>query len=184
MFEGWSEFYIMIGGASAGLIGLLFVVVTLSAANEADDHSDDLLRGHSVYATPTFFHLAVVMLTSATALAPGLPAPFYGIVIFVCGLAGLCYSAWVMMQFKSLDPPPGFEGADLWLYGVGPALIYLGFLLVGGAVAFKSSLAAHFFSLAIMCLLMMAVNNAWDLATWLAHPARKVRRRMKSKKKT
>lgn len=72
MFEKWSDFYVMTGGASAALIGLLFIVVTLSAASEAANEQVDLTRGHSVYASPAVFHLGVVLFVSALGLAPDL----------------------------------------------------------------------------------------------------------------
>ena len=31
MFQGWDNYFFMLGSAGAGLIGLLFVVVTLTA---------------------------------------------------------------------------------------------------------------------------------------------------------
>ncbi len=118
MFEKWSEFYITIGGSAVGLIGLLFVVVSLSAASEAATGKDDLTRGHSVYASPTVFHLGVVLVLSATALTPDLHSVLRGIAFFACGIYGLLYVGWVIRQFRSNNQPPGFEKADLWLYGL------------------------------------------------------------------
>ncbi len=176
MFEKWSEFYITIGGSAVGLIGLLFVVVTLSAASEAAREREGLDRGHAVYASPTVFHLGVVLLVSVTALAPDLPRLLCGIVFFACAVAGLIYTQWVIRQFRSAVSPPGFEPSDLWFYGVVPQLIYGGFLIVAAMVALQTRLAAHFLSLAAICLLLTAIFNAWDLAGWLAHPARKQKR--------
>jgi hypothetical protein len=36
MFEGWSEYFFMIGSSAAALIGLMFVVVTLTAGHQSD----------------------------------------------------------------------------------------------------------------------------------------------------
>ncbi len=174
MFERWSDFYTMIGGSSTGLIGLLFIVVTLSAASEAANHrNDDLTRGHSVYASPTVFHLGIVLLISASALAPTLPEVFFGLVLLMCGLVGLVYVGWVMKQFRSETGPPGFEKIDLWRYGVVPGCIYAALVVVSVLVMQGSPLAARSLSLTTICLLLIAVNNSWDLAGRLAHPARK-----------
>ena len=48
MFRGWDNYYFMIGSAGAGLIGLLFVVVTLTQGIDRDR----ALRGASLYMTP------------------------------------------------------------------------------------------------------------------------------------
>ena len=45
MFEGWSEFYILVGAADGALIGLLFVVTTLSASMHLG--AETLSRGRS-----------------------------------------------------------------------------------------------------------------------------------------
>ncbi|MEJ0050118.1 MAG: hypothetical protein WDN02_02690 [Methylovirgula sp.] len=170
MFEGWSDFYVMIGGAAAALIGLLFIVATLSA----DKDIENPLRGYSVYATPTVFHLAVVLIISAMAVAPHLPRLIVAIIAAGCGIIGLIYSGWVTRQFISEDPPPGFVAADLWLYGVLPITMYLGFEIVAALVAVPMDVAPYLFALATIGLLLIAINNAWDLASWLSHPTKKI----------
>ena len=69
MFEGWSDFYLLVASAAGALIGLLFVVVTLTAGREAQSTE----RGASLYMTPIVFHLATVLLGGAVAMAPGMP---------------------------------------------------------------------------------------------------------------
>ncbi len=91
----------MIGGAAAALIGLLFIVATLSADKDIQDPA----RGYSVYATPTV--LGVVLLLSATAVAPHLPPSLVAVITGIAGVAGLFYVGWVIRQFLIGDPPPG-----------------------------------------------------------------------------
>jgi hypothetical protein len=68
VFEGWNDFFFMIGSAGAGLIRLLFVVVTLTSGFERSQ----ALRGAKLYMTPTAPHFAVVLSIGAVAVAPGL----------------------------------------------------------------------------------------------------------------
>src|ERR1700740_3153229 len=49
VFQGWDNFYFMVGSAAAGLIGLLFVVVTLTAGFDRDQAQ----RGQALYMNPT-----------------------------------------------------------------------------------------------------------------------------------
>jgi hypothetical protein len=169
MFEGWSDYYVMIGGAAAALIGLLFIVATLSA----DKDVENPIRGYSVYATPTVFHLGIVLLLSATAVAPHLPPALVAVVAGGAGIAGLAYTAWVIRQFTPQDPPPGFVQADLWLYGVLPGGMYLALAIAAELIGLQSQLAPFALALAVIGLLLIAINNAWDLASWLSHPALK-----------
>ena len=66
MFEHWDSFFLMIGSAAGALIGLLFIVATLTAGFEREQSQ----RGARLYLTPTVFHFAVVMVVGAIALAP------------------------------------------------------------------------------------------------------------------
>ena len=69
--KGWDNFYYLIGSAAGGLIGLMFVVVTLTAGRDRST----MLRAADLYLTPTVVHFAVVLTTSAVALIPDIAAP-------------------------------------------------------------------------------------------------------------
>ncbi len=69
MFEGWDNYYIIVGPSAGALIGLMFVVVTLTA----DSEPRGMERGSAVYITPIVFHFAVVLVLSAMTAVPGLP---------------------------------------------------------------------------------------------------------------
>ncbi len=66
MLQGWDNFYFMMGSSSAGLVGLLFVIVTLTAGVERSR----AMRGARLYMTPTAVHFCVVLSDSAVALMP------------------------------------------------------------------------------------------------------------------
>ena len=61
MFRDWENLYLLIGSAGGALIGLLFVVASLSSGLERSK----ALRGSSIYLTPIVFHLGVVLVVSA-----------------------------------------------------------------------------------------------------------------------
>ena len=60
MFEGWDNYFVLTGTASGGLIGLLFVVVTLTSGLERGR----ALRASGIYMTPTLVHFAVVLVSA------------------------------------------------------------------------------------------------------------------------
>lgn len=55
MFDGWDNFYIIVGSTSGALVGVMFVVATLSAGLE----QRRITRGAQVYITPVVFHFAI-----------------------------------------------------------------------------------------------------------------------------
>src|SRR5271169_2670037 len=109
MLHDWDNFYVTTGAASASLIGLLFVVVTLGA----DFSSSDAMVGARAFLTPTLSHFGGVLLLSLFALAP-FASPWPTAVVFcLCGLGGLAYLTKVVaarrkVDFVALTWPTGF----------------------------------------------------------------------------
>jgi hypothetical protein len=151
---GWDNFYFMLGSAAAGLIGLLFVVVTLTSGFERSE----ALRGARLYTTPTVIHFGVVLSISAVAIAPRLPGSITVVIIGVIALLGLAYAlrsaVGILKPRQGAEPP---HWSDSWFYGLTPAAIYLGL----GSVA--AALYAQ-----LLALLLVSIRNAWDLVTWIA----------------
>jgi hypothetical protein len=164
MFEGWDSFFLMIGSAGAGLIGLLFVVVTLTSGIERST----ALRGTDVFLTPTVFHFGVVLVISAMALAPGLSTATVGAVIAASAITGLIYVATVAVRIRRGVTPEPPHWSDLWCYGVAPGAIYLGLGAAAAAVWASPANAGHATAFVLLALLLVAIRNAWDLVTWLA----------------
>ena len=165
MFQGWSNFYFMIGSAAAGLIGLLFVVVTLTSGIDRSK----AMRGQALYMTPTALHFAVVLSISAAAMAPGLPAWATGAVIGLFALAGLANAirAWLGIALA----PVGAEAphwSDLWMYAVTPAAVYVGLCLGAIGLGVRAAWAAYAVAALLLSLLLVGIRNAWDLVTWMA----------------
>ena len=110
MPAGWESFYLLIGGAAGALIGLLFVVITLTSELEPKRAA----VGSKVYVSPTVFHFAVVFLVSAAALMPDGSGHVMGIVTGAPGLIGIAYSllsVWRLARRMATVP----HWSD-WLY--------------------------------------------------------------------
>jgi len=118
VLKDWETFFFMLGSAGAGLIGLLFVVVTLTAGFEPSRTA----YGGKFFLTPTAFHFGVVLTIGAVAIAPGLPEAATAIVIAVAALAGLAIALRSSIGIRQ-PPPAGVETphwTDFWLYGLAP----------------------------------------------------------------
>ncbi len=165
MFEGWDNFYLMIGPASAGLIGLLFVVVTLTAGRERSS----AMRGVSLYLTPTALQFAVVMTVSAVAMAPRLGASATAGAVGLSALVGLACAIraclGIVMPRSGAEPP---HWSDLWCYGVAPAVVYLGLCASAMALGARAEWAALATGALLLIMLLLGIRNAWDLVTWIA----------------
>ncbi|HUO12048.1 MAG TPA: hypothetical protein VMU37_04755 [Caulobacteraceae bacterium] len=165
MLAGWDNYFMLMGGASASLIGLLFVVITLTAGFERANAE----RGQALYMTPTMVNFAVVFAITAVAQMPRLPRAAFAVLAaaaLALGLLNAVRSSVGISKPRPGAPPPHWS--DLWMYGIGPGLLHvLGFalclfILVGTAWA-APSLAGL-----LLVVLMVGVRNAWDLITTIA----------------
>jgi hypothetical protein len=165
MFEHWDSFYLLVGGAAGSLIGLLFIVATLTKG--AQD-SDSALRGASVYLSPIVLQLGMVLVVSALAAAPDLSVQLCGLTIGACGVVGLVTSGRVMFRLKVTKSFASAHWTDFWWYGA--AAFAADLLLTASSAAIwmaAPSHAARGIAVSLVLILLIAIRNAWDLVTWI-----------------
>jgi hypothetical protein len=165
VFAGWHDYFMLIGAASGSLIGLLFVVVTLTAGIERSR----ALRASTIYLTPTMIHFAVTLVSSAVAVAPGVNPRVAAVILAVAALVGFSNAVRTCLGIyefsKGTDPP---HWSDIWCYGGAPGLIYLGLIGTAAGAWAGWSLAVGAGAALLMILMLVAIRNAWDLITWMA----------------
>jgi hypothetical protein len=88
MFDGWQNFFGVLGAAAATLIGLLFIVVTLTSGRPVSTN----VPGTRLFTSPTVFHLVSVLANSALALAPGDEEVIRRVLMTSWALVGLIYA--------------------------------------------------------------------------------------------
>lgn len=180
MFEAWETFYLMLGGSAAALIGMMFVVVTLTAEISVDQ----INRGTTIYHNPTIFHLGVVLAISAVTMVPEHLIAVEAWVIALVGLGGLVYSGATLARMFEDYSFYRATISDKILYGVLPGLLYL--LMAAGAAAILRApeIAAEIIGTATLLLLLVAVRNAWDVATFAVRVSRSLKAADSGKKET
>jgi|SRR5579871_4791016 len=163
MFSDWDNFYLIVGSGGGALIGVMFVVTTLTAGLEESRAS----RGALIYITPIVFHFAIVLIVSAIAVTPGLSVDAVGVLIAVCALLGLLYAVVTAVRVFTIkiDGAPDWE--DKIFYGIIPATAYFLLACAAGAIWIVPMSAPLFIGAVMMLLLLIGIRNAWDLATFL-----------------
>lgn len=165
MFSGWSTFYTLLGEASAALVGLLFVVATLTSTADRERRA----RGQSLFLTPTVFKFGSVLTLSAIALAPGLaPATSRALAAGV-GLVGVLNLGGVSAGIVRRKGALTVHWSDPWCYGLVPTLLFAA-IAVCPALPDPAA-AARGVGAAAASLVLLAIRNAWDLVTTLAGQA-------------
>jgi hypothetical protein len=164
MFEGWSEYFFMIGSSAAALIGLMFVVVTLTAGHQ----SDQVERGKHLYTSPIVWHLAVVLVLSGAAIAPAVTARLYGVASGALALLGIAIGARSAVGIVRRPGAPDAVGFDMFWYGVAPLIVYLGLAAAAVGILDGASWGAAGVAADLMALLLVSIHAEWDLVTYLA----------------
>jgi hypothetical protein len=164
MFRDWDNFYLLVGSAATGLIGLLFVVSSLTAGLERAT----IQRGARLYLTPIIFHLAAVVVLSAVAMVPDLPRAAAAAMAGAVALTGTAYAAKILHGLLGSRVPEAPHWTDKYFYGVAPAAVYLLLGAVAAAIWLHARWALIGQAAIALSLLLLCIRNAWDLATWLA----------------
>jgi hypothetical protein len=174
MFEGWDSFYLLVGGAAGALIGLLFVVVTLTG----NLGREKAMRGAAIYMTPTVSHFAMVLVTSALTAVPHLPHRAAASIAGALGLLGFVYAArisWMLRTQRVTPETPHWT--DFWFYGAAPCGLYLAMIAAAWTLEAGEPWAAYAVAAVVIGLLLIGIRNAWDLVTWLAPAAKEAEKR-------
>ncbi len=167
MTEGWDNYFFMIGSSAAALIGLMFVVVTLTAGHDRGE----VERGKQLYTSPIVFHLAVVLVLSGLAVVPKLSPKLFGAAIVVVSLMGLLIGLRSTFGIRRLKFAPDSTAFDMVWYGLAPAIVYAISGLSGAAMFEGVSWAMPATAALVMALLLVSIHAEWDLVTYLAPTA-------------
>lgn len=157
-FAGWHDFYVTMGTASASLIGLLFVAISLNL-DEITGQSRDELRA---FAEQAFNSFSAVLLIAVVFLIPQRDAVSLGAVY-----AGLAVIAGYRLLRRA---PAVWRGrsrdrlgeAVFWRF-VLPAAAVLGLLVSAVGLWLNEPDAAYWLVAVIIGLLMSAARSSWDL---------------------
>jgi hypothetical protein len=158
----------MVGGAAGALIGLMFVVATLTG-NLGREQS---LRGSAIYMAPTVAIFSVVLGVSALTAVPKVSGAFIAVLLGGLSAVGMSYGVSILLQMFSRAKPAPPDWTDYWCYGAAPIAAYAA--LGGVALAFAAGRpwAAYALAGVLFAALLLGIRNAWDLVTWLAPVAK------------
>jgi hypothetical protein len=168
MFEHWDNYYLCLGPSAAALIGLMFIVVTLTAGRDRKE----VERGKHLYTSPIVWHLGVVLVLSGAASAPTISPSLFGAVTAGLAVLGLIMGIRSAIGIARV-PLSGEENNafDVWWYGIVPAVAYVGLGTAAGMVLMGSRWGASAIAAALMALLLISIHGGWDLVTYLAPDA-------------
>ncbi len=162
LLHQWHDFYVLLGTASATLVGLMFVAASIGATVFNEEHRAAL----EAFITPTVVHFAAALFASLMIMIPGQLWETVGALLSVGGLAGLVYSGRVLFQLI-IRHRFHVDVVDRMYYAVIPMVGYL-LALAAAVLAFLHVAdSAYVMAAALLTLLLAGLRNAWDMMLWI-----------------
>jgi hypothetical protein len=157
--QAWSGFYATIAAASATLLGLLFVAISINAESLGPGHEDSRRL-----AEQGFQNYSTVLLVALVAIFPDMSLETLGVVAISVTVAA---SIWVLIRFwQSLRDARQFKGRVSSVRR--HAISVLGFaMLIYSAFRMRSGVpdeaAPYIFASALIVLVSSATVSSWEL---------------------
>jgi len=162
LLREWHDFYVLLGTASATLVGLMFVAASIGATVFNEEHRAAL----EAFITPTVVHFAAALFASLGIMIPEHRWESLGALLAVGGLAGLAYSGRVLVRLI-VRHSFNVDVVDRIYYAVIPLAGYL--LALAASVLGFLHIAASVWVMAaaLLTLLLAGLRNAWDMMLWI-----------------
>jgi len=155
-WHDWHDFYMLLGTASAALVALLFVAVSIGASFLTPERS----VATRTFMSPVVFHFSTLLLISLIAIVPSHTALSFAIGITLVAIGGLAYTTVVLVGLARASIS---DIADRFGYGIFPLASYVAMLTAAGLVISRATLAADILAASLLLLLAVNIRNAWDL---------------------
>lgn len=158
----WREFYSFTGTAAATLMGLMFVVISLTQRQLTSARGRGAV---GAFFTPIVAFFATEIVVSMLVLIPAITPLWLGLGLAVVGVLGTAYmfargahARWRSRWDLDLD--------DWIWYFLLPAASYV--VVIAGAVLVLRSSPYGVYGIAVVmgALLLIGVRNAWDLVVY------------------
>lgn len=163
VLRDWQSFYILTGTASATLIGLLFIAISIGSNLPVQQITKNL----QTYVNPTLLYYFQVLLVSCLAVMP-LQSPYLYIGAFATlGILNIALTSKVSWRIRFIHSEDEVEiGHWVWHF-VLPFIA--GLLFLASAIGFLLDVQFAPLGLAIADLLCLTIglHNTWILTLWL-----------------
>lgn len=165
MLGDWQNFYFMVGGASATLLGLMFVAISLGVHLVTDENRD----GINTFVSPSVFYFVSAFLIACAMLVPSYKPLVLAFLLFEGGIVGLArtyrYSKPIVEAAREYQD---FDRAEWAAQVIGPVVSYV--LLLAASIGFvleKWTPAFIGVAVAPIILLLSAIADTWSLVLWI-----------------
>lgn len=163
LLRDWHDFYALIGTASATLVGLMFVAISLGVGV----YSAERKTGLRTFVSPTVVHFSAILVTCIVISAPSHSWDSLGGLLLAGGCGGLAYSCAVFVVMGRGGLTATLDLEDRIWYALSPIAGYLLVTAAAMGLLLAKPESLELLALALVLLLMVAIRNAWDITVWV-----------------
>ena len=162
LFHTWHDFYLLVGTASATLVGLMFVAASIGSS-VFSEHNRNALQA---FFSPTVVNFAAVLFVCIGVMVPSQTWLSLGLLLAGGGVAGLIYAGrvWVQMFVRRSFK---VDAVDRFFYAMIPVVGYLLVFASGVMLLLRTPWSSDVTAAALVTLLFAGIRNAWDMTTWI-----------------
>jgi hypothetical protein len=162
LFHDWHDFYLLVGTASATLVGLMFVAASIGASVFSEQNRNAL----QAFISPTVVNFATALFTCIGVTIPSQTWLSLGLLLTAGGVAGLVYAGrvWVQMIVRRSFK---VDAVDRLSYVTVPLVGYLLVLVSGILLLLRMPWSSDVTAAALVVLMFAGIRNAWDMTTWI-----------------
>ncbi len=159
LLEGWDNFYVILGSAAAGLMGLTFVVIALLS-----DMSRATPTGTSGYITPTIVHFGTVLALSAFLSVPHQNLTSLSLGLGVTGMGTLIYTGVIVLNIRRFASNYAPVLEDWIWHAILPTAVYGSLFAMAFFIWRRPQQTTYGIAASLTLLLFIGIHNAWDVA--------------------
>ena len=162
LIRPWHDFYLLVGTASATLVGLMFV----SASIGAQVFKEENRAGIQAFISPTVVHFSTTLFVCILATIPEQTGLEFIVPLAAVGLAGFAYSATIWMRLF-VRRRFTVDVVDRLFYALVPGVGHLLILLSAVLLFTQRPAGLDCLAAALITLLLAGIRNAWDMTMWI-----------------
>jgi hypothetical protein len=162
LIRPWHDFYLLVGTASATLVGLMFVAASIGAQVFKEENRAAI----EAFISPTVVHFSTALFACILATIPERTGMEFVVLLSVLGLAGIGFSARVWTQLI-VRHKFSVDSLDRLFYAVIPGIGQFLVLLSGVLLLTRPATGLDCLAIALLVLLLAAIRNAWDMTMWI-----------------
>jgi hypothetical protein len=162
LLHDWHDFYVLVGTASATLVGLMFVAVSIGTSI----FNEDRRVGMTAFITPTVMHFAAGLFTCLLVTIPTQSWQTLSALLGAGAVAGSIYCGRLVVQMI-IRHRFEVDLSDRLFYALLPLLGYLLALIAAVLLLMRTPASANLIAAAVLTLLLAGIRNAWDMMVWI-----------------